>query len=516
MPIVELNEDMSRVSIEPYGELEPINDVLSKARVRIFYKGLNRNRTFISDEFAIQLEQSLPYTPIKGIYDSLDEDFTDHGEDNCEGRIYGIVPENPNAVYEEHTDIDGIVRSYLCCDVYLFTGLYQEAQEILGKSQSMEIFRETMDGEWRIADDGQPMFYFTKGCFVGLQVLGIAEEPCFEGSAFFNLCKDIQGLTEYIRKIEEQEENKVMEKANFTNFRLSDNQKFSLIFAELNKNVAEDAQWPDYQVIDVFDEYALCYNFKTDSYERVSYTKDDSSVTLGEITTCFMIDVTESEFNALQAMKSMNEGSYENLNENFAKKEDPKEEDEKEDSKDDESKDDSKKDDSKKDDSKKDKEDQEEFKKDDDDKKGCNSSLMERVLIEERDRFAAQIQELENEKTEFQKEKENILKENEELLAFKKQIESEKKDEIINQFDGVLEEDVLDRYKLEKDNFTVEDLEKDMCLTAYKANPNVFSKKQEEEVEAPLVFKNSSMKSESELSGCERLILKHKKIGGNK
>jgi hypothetical protein len=35
-----------------YGALEQFDDSKSKCRVRIFYKGLNRNRTYISEEFA--------------------------------------------------------------------------------------------------------------------------------------------------------------------------------------------------------------------------------------------------------------------------------------------------------------------------------------------------------------------------------------------------------------------------------------------------------------------------------
>ena len=38
-----------------YNNLEEYNKVLSKARVRIFYKGHNRNGTYITDEFAEKL-----------------------------------------------------------------------------------------------------------------------------------------------------------------------------------------------------------------------------------------------------------------------------------------------------------------------------------------------------------------------------------------------------------------------------------------------------------------------------
>jgi len=35
-----------------YGAMEKYDDSKSKCRVRIFYKGLNRNRTYISEDFA--------------------------------------------------------------------------------------------------------------------------------------------------------------------------------------------------------------------------------------------------------------------------------------------------------------------------------------------------------------------------------------------------------------------------------------------------------------------------------
>lgn len=38
--------------VDLYGNLEQYDESKSKCRVRIFYKGLNRNRTYISDDFA--------------------------------------------------------------------------------------------------------------------------------------------------------------------------------------------------------------------------------------------------------------------------------------------------------------------------------------------------------------------------------------------------------------------------------------------------------------------------------
>ena len=189
--INDFSEVPSTLDVTIYGNAQRLTDTLSLSRVRIFYKGMNRNRTFISEDFANQLIASLPYTPIKGIFDKDSLDFEDHGEDNTDGRIYGIVPENPNVAWEDFTDTDGVTRTYCCCDVYLFTGLYPEANLVPGKSQSMEIFRKTLQGEWRLSEeDGKPYYHFLKGGLVGLQALGDDVEPCFEGAAFFSLIQN--------------------------------------------------------------------------------------------------------------------------------------------------------------------------------------------------------------------------------------------------------------------------------------------------------------------------------------
>ena len=69
----------TELQIKVFGELEKVSETISKARCRIFYKGLNRNSTFITDEFAELLLSTLPYTPVKGIYDNYEQDYTDHG-----------------------------------------------------------------------------------------------------------------------------------------------------------------------------------------------------------------------------------------------------------------------------------------------------------------------------------------------------------------------------------------------------------------------------------------------------
>lgn len=177
-------------SIEPVTEIQEISPIISKTRVRIFYTGLNRNLTYITEEFAEKLLKTLPYTPVGGLWEEEIEDFTDHGgvgQSNREKfQAYGVVPENPNIAWEEHLDKDGVLRRYACCDVYLWTARYKAAREIPKKAQSMELYIDSIKGQWK--RDGAVEYYeFTDGCFFGLVALGDDVEPCFEGAAFYGL-----------------------------------------------------------------------------------------------------------------------------------------------------------------------------------------------------------------------------------------------------------------------------------------------------------------------------------------
>ena len=303
-----------------YGNLKELNPVLSKARCRIFYKYENRNGTYITDEFAQKLISSLPYTPVKGIYDNFDEDYTDHGLKRDLGRIYGIVPENPNFSWEKHLDEDEIEREYACCDVYIFTALYEEASQIVGKSQSMELYQPSIKGDWAIIN-GKKLFKFEDGCFLGLQILGDDVEPCFEGAAFFTFYNDLKNA---IKKLEKYslDSNIKGGKSEMTklNFKLSDSQKHEAIWVLLNDKYTEESNWEiTYTILDIYDDYALVYSYEAGSYERVYYTKNDEtdSIELGARKKCYVIDVTEEEKTALEALRAFNGGTYEKIDENI-------------------------------------------------------------------------------------------------------------------------------------------------------------------------------------------------------
>lgn len=195
---METNINQMKVSV--YGPLNAFekNPLLSKGRVRIFYKGLNRNLTYIDETFAEKLIASLPYTPVSGIWDDDKGDFGGHGKDREAGRIYGLVPENPNVAWELHNDEDGVERLYCCADVVLFTSRYEHAADIVGKSQSMELYRKTLKGDWEVID-GTYCYKFTEGGFIGLQVLGDDTEPCFEGAAFYSYAKSLKEMVDLLK-----------------------------------------------------------------------------------------------------------------------------------------------------------------------------------------------------------------------------------------------------------------------------------------------------------------------------
>ena len=300
-----------------YGNLEKYNETISKGRCRIFYKYGNRNGTYITDEFADKLLATVPYTPVKGIFDTEEGDYTDHGTSRNQGRIYGIVPENPNLAWEEHVDEDGVTRTYACVDVLIFTGLYAEANAIIGKSQSMEIYQPSIKGEWKIIN-GKKYFVFESGHFLGLQALGDAVEPCFEGAAFYTLYQDLKKIVEQIEKYELNQHDGGK---HMLNYKLSDGAKFQAIWSLLNVNYCEAGGWMvEYDICEIYDDYAVVKNYAEGCWERVYYSKNDEtdSVELGERVRCFFMDVTESEKKALDILHGLNNNTYEKVDENYS------------------------------------------------------------------------------------------------------------------------------------------------------------------------------------------------------
>lgn len=468
-------EQFREFSVSIYGNLEAFNDVASKARARILYKYDNRNGSYITDEFAEKLTQTLPYTPVKGIYD--EDDYTDHGYSRSLGRIYGIVPENPNASWEKFLDDDGVEREYLCADVILFTALYAEAGDIVGKSLSMEIYEKSIQGDWQFIN-GKKQFVFTDGCFLGLQILGNEVEPCFEGAAFFSLYQSIADMVKKIDEFNLNFQNKWQGGNTMPriNFKLSDDQKYSMIFDLLNPDYNEEHDWDiNYIISEVYDAYAVVFNCKEKHYERAYYTKDDStdSVSIEKMEDCFIVDVTESEKTALATIQALNGGTYECLAENFTANSEVTEK-------------------------------TSEFEQKIEELTNTNATLM--TEKEEAVSQYAEAQELltqaKDSLTEAQNSLATLQTERDELAAYKKSVEDTKKQEVIASYTELLNEDVLAQFSADIDNYSIEDLDKELAYKVKTTNPSVFSKSED-----PMAY----VPKDAPKSGLEAILSKYVK-----
>ena len=207
-----------------YQDLIPIHgiDKIGRTRVSCFYRGKNRNGSFITDEIADILIASATRgnTPIIGFYNYEEEDFERHmGPKLAKG--YGYIPVDCNFAWEERLDKDGVVRSYACFDCILFCDYFEEAKEIIGKPQSMELNRDTIVGDWQEID-GEEYFVYSFAEMKGLCVLGSNVEPCFESASFFE--KDANDskfdkfsllLSDLMEKVKEAEGGeKIMDEQN--------------------------------------------------------------------------------------------------------------------------------------------------------------------------------------------------------------------------------------------------------------------------------------------------------------
>lgn len=485
------NKAITNFQIAVYGEMEKFSDTISKGRCRVFYKGRNRNGTYITPEFAEKLIASAPYTPVKGIYDGAEEDYTDHGQKRSEGRIYGIVPADPNFAWEWHTDEDGVSREYACFDVLYYTALYKEAGQIHGKGESMELYRQTLKGDWKIIE-GKKTYVFTEGCFLGLQALGDDVEPCFEGASFYtreNESNIIALLEKYEKRTDlfqnhEQGGNDIMPSINF---KVSDGQKYEFLFNLLNPNFNEAGGWIiDYAICEVYSEYAIARNYSEGIFERIYYTKDDENDSL-EITNrerCYIVDVNEAERNALNNIKgestyveveahiteleagavssaetivSLNStienqnttigelnsqvttltGTNENLtteNSNYGTK------------------------------------------------VGELEVTISTLTIERDearsnyDNASARVAEVEGNNSELSNTIATLTAERNDLAAYKKNVEDEAKKAVVNGYTEQLSEEVIESYMNNLDNYTIEELDMKLTYELKKANPTLFSK----------------------------------------
>lgn len=178
-------------------EVTPINPLISKCQIKVMYVDdkPNRNGSVITKEVATQMAASLPGCPIVGFFNESKQDFEEHNKiikvangtiDITDGTIpYGFVDMHPRIWFQKFLDDNSVEREYLMTEGYIWTGQYPEAQRVIteGNNQSMELDEKTLDATWSKDENGKPQFFIINEAIISkLCILGEDVEPCFEGS----------------------------------------------------------------------------------------------------------------------------------------------------------------------------------------------------------------------------------------------------------------------------------------------------------------------------------------------
>lgn len=172
-----------------------ISPYVSKGVCKVCYVGQepNRNGTVITKEVATEMGRKLPGSPVVGFFDEEKEDFDGHNRElimkNGSMSIidttkpYGFVPTDTDVWFQKFAD-EGTEHDYLCCHVYLWTGIYPESQRVIaeGNNQSMELDQNS-SGFWsKDVKTSKQIFIYNEALIKKLCILGSDVEPCFEGA----------------------------------------------------------------------------------------------------------------------------------------------------------------------------------------------------------------------------------------------------------------------------------------------------------------------------------------------
>ena len=263
-------------------------------------------------------------------------------------------------------------------------------------------------------------------------------------------------------------------------FKVSDSQKFDFLFNLLNPNFNEAGGWTiEYAICEVYENYAIARNYAEGTFERIYYKKDDENDSL-EITNrerCYIVDVNEAEKAALKNI--VGESTYAEVEANIAAS-------------------------------------AETITTLNTNVETLNATVAELNgqitaltetngnLTEENSQYSTKVGELEDtistlttERDEARSNYENanarvtevegnnseltttlatVTAERDSLAAYKKSVEDEAKQAVISNYIDQLSEEVIEEFTKNIDNYTIEELDKELTYEQKKANPSLFSK----------------------------------------
>ena len=150
-----MHQSIATISSPEFINLQPldINPLMSKCEIKVLYVGENRNHSYITKEVAADMAKTLRGAPIVGYYKEDKEDFADHGEQvifddegvkfNCLTKPYGFVAPDAKVWFQEFEDTDDfgntITREYLMTTGYLWTGQFEEAKRVIDKGNGQSM-----------------------------------------------------------------------------------------------------------------------------------------------------------------------------------------------------------------------------------------------------------------------------------------------------------------------------------------------------------------------------------------
>lgn len=221
-------------------ETRPLSDLVQSATVKVCWVSNtdpNPNNTLITESVGREIAATLPGAPVVGFYDGNNKDFEQHsrtikfeaGEVIFEDitKPYGFVSPLTKPWFTDLPDENGVLRKWLMCEVFLWTRQYKEANQVIGKGQSMELDTSNISGYY----SGE-IFIFTTATLDKLCILGNEYPPCFDGAGFLT-----QFSKQYI-SMAEQLENIIGRRYYAMNGKLMDRKESVAL------NYALELGWP--------------------------------------------------------------------------------------------------------------------------------------------------------------------------------------------------------------------------------------------------------------------------------
>ena len=435
-----MHQSIATIDSPEFINLQPleINPLMSSCEIKVLYIGENRNHSYITKDVATEMAKTLRGAPIVGYYKEEKEDFADHGEKiifddegvkfECMTKPYGFVAPDADVWFQKFDDTDEFgnvtTREYLMTTGYLWTGQYEECKSVIdqGKPQSMELDEESLEGHWSTnSNTGMDFFIINDAIFSKLCILGDDVEPCFEGSRI-----TANEVSKTFTKMDDGFKQTLYTMMQDLKFALEGGQKMDIDKAETLTTENEESEVVESTEAVSEEEVAV---------EETPAAEDVVAEETSE----------EEKDNEEQSVLAENEISIEDQSsqENFTKADDKDEEEESKDANDSEE------------DSESEEEDDEdkEYKCGGSDKKEKSYSLLETELAETKAAYA------------------DLEQKYQVLVEFKKQIDNEKKDALINSFYMLSDEDKADVIE-NKSNYSLDEIESKLSVICVRKRVN--------------------------------------------